>query len=264
MRKKMQFFLLFFFAVMICSVACKKKEYSKYGIVKGIVTSTIGESQGFKVSLIEANSLQTIQVIVTEENGSFSFSNVAAGTYKIDVQKEGFYYVDNLNNEIHVEANQIIEVNIQMRPNSSYLNGELKITDANGNTISNRITIQKYTPIIALRLYNETTQNISWSLNGNFCQLQGARDTIVGNYHGFTGYDTYPIFSDLSPHSGTIYPGENVLVIGTMNQNIYTLDYFSYKYTTLSLSLSTSRHSYKIELDLPFVNITNMSEWYDH
>ena len=274
MDKIVKYFFVFLLATMIvCNAACSRgEETDLYGVVKGTVTPTIGESQGFKVSLIESNSNQTIHVIVTED-GSFCFSNVVAGKYKIDVQKEGFYCIRvivnnrivNSDYEIQVEENQIVEVDIQMNPDSSYLNGELTIRDAYGNPIGNRITIPEYTQVIALRLYNETSQDISWYTRLNSCYLEGARDTVVSGYSGFTGFGIYQIFSDFSPNSGTISPGENVLVTGIINQSIYELDYFSRENNTLSIYANSSTHMYRkdIELYLPFVNITDMSDWYD-
>lgn len=281
MDKTVKFFKVFLFATMLVyNVACTKEEeyeepnVTQYGTVKGAVNSIEGGRQGFKVSLTEHNSQHPLQVIVTEEDGCFNFSEVPVGSYKIDVQKEGFVCISKTVNdvevrneyEIQIEAKQVLYINVLMLPNSSYINGELKITDLNGNPIGNWITIQKYTPIIALRLYNETSQYISWYFFlWQSCYLQGARDTIIGNYSGFTGYGSYQIFSNISPSSGRISPGENVLVTLTINQNIYDLDYFSYEYSTLSLSANSSTHSYSkdIELDLPFVNITDMDEWTD-
>lgn len=282
MDKIVKYFLVFLFAAMlVCNIACTKEEEeetSMYGTVKGIVTSSIGGNQGFKVSLLESDNNKPIQVIVTEEDGSFSFNNVAVGNYTIAVQKEGFYCIQVIVNntivnsnyydeyEIQVEGNQTIEIDIRMHPNSSYINDVFKVTDANGNAIGNYITIQKYTPIIAMRIYNETSQDISWYISRwNLCSLEGARDTVVGDYHGFTGFGTYQIFSDFSPSSGTISPGENVLITGTINQEIYALHYFSREYNSLSISANSSTHSYSkdITLVLPFVNITDMSEWHD-
>ncbi len=283
MGKIVKYFWIFLFATMlVCNIACKKEEFEEpeeYGIVKGIVTSNIiNERQGFKVSLTETNSKQPIQVIVTEEDGSFCFSNVAAGTYKVDVKNEKFYCiqvtVDNtiINSnyagefEIQVEANQIVAVDIQMQPYSSYINDGLKITDANGNTIENRITIQKYTPIITMRLYNKTTEYMQLNITRwQLCYLEGARDTVIDGHSGFTGLGTYQIFSDFSSSSETISPGENALITGTINQEIYTLDYFRRDNSYLSIYANSRAHSYSKGIDLyfPFVIISDMSEWHD-
>lgn len=282
MDKKVKYILTLFFVTMIGYASCTNEETDaiQYGSVNGTVSATFGQLQGFTVSLYEFDGTQPIRVVVTNQDGAFCFDKLAAGSYRINVQKENYecilmtvdsqminrIYVDYNEYEIILKENQTVNVTYEMQPNSSYINDELKITDEIGNPINDSITILKNTQMVGIRLYNETTRDISWDISSGLPFLQGARDTIVGNYSGYTGYGTYRIFSEITPSSGKILPGENVLVTLTINQDIYDLDYFSRKYTTLTLSANNLTHYYskKIELDLPFVNITDMSDWYDH
>lgn len=258
------------------NVACTKddnetKDSVKYGTVRGSVSCVMGSS-GFKITLTHANGKEQVQVIVTGQDGVFCFTDVVPGNYIIEANKEGFDcdYIAingtikyNKSSEIQVVSNETTDVTFRMMPNSSYMNSELTITDAYGNPIGNSITISKYMPTISIKLLNETNKDISWSLQSQ-CYLQGARDTVIGGYSGFVGYDMYYIFSNISPTNGTLSPGENVLIVGTINENIYALDRFSSQQTTLSLFIQGNVTSKRkdIELDLPFVELSDMSTWY--
>lgn len=277
MENKMKNLVVYIFVTMIgyCVACTKDKEADlQYGSINGTISTTNG-GQGFTVTLADSSGGQALQVMVTEETGSFTFKNVLAGKYQINAQKEDYIWkwmwIDDIwvnnSHEINVVGNTTTDVNIYMESVSHGLSGELTITDINGNPINDRLTIPKYTTTIALKLFNETAKDISWYIDYRLCFLKGARDTVVGSYSGYTGFDMYYIFSDMMPSSGTLSPGENTLVVGTINQNIYALDRFSSKSTTLSIKAYINNilpYSKDIELDLPFVNITDMSEWYDH
>lgn len=255
---------LYLIATMCCLVACSEKEDSSessmYGVVNGLVRSTLG-GQGFKVTLADPNGIQPMQIAVTEPDGTFYFSEVYAGKYTINIYKEGFecgwMLVDGeraYNNQlITINENKTTEIVVQMQSSLSTDN-ELTITDINGNPIGNQITIPKYTTTIAIKLFNETSQNVIWDLRQN-CFISGYRDTIVGNTIGYT-YHTFDVFSSISPTDGTLPPGGITIITGILNPDIYTLDRYSNHITEMYLTTYSSIHEMSkiIKLYFPFMS----------
>lgn len=262
------FFRLFYLVVIMCfMVACSDKEDSSessmYGVVNGMVSCTQG-GHGFKVILSDPNDIQPMQVAVTESNGAFCFSEVVAGKYIIDVQRDGFALgvmtvngeIVSYNHMVNVYKDQITNVLVQMVPTSGYIDDEITVTDMADNPIGSVITIPKYTTSIAIKLYNGTSQNVSWSLRHR-CFISGYKDTVVGNYEGHT-YHTFDVFDDVSPSSGSLAPGNVTVITGIINPQIYTLDRFSdyawdsYTKMTLFSSYNLTQHNRDIELLFPW------------
>ena len=251
--KKYIYFLLYV-AITCCFWACTEKENQPDIDTYGSVSCDVygfgsSGSQGFKVTLSDPNGVQSPQVAITESNGIVYFSEVTAGKYTIDVQREGFV---SQSKSIDVVNNQTTYVSFQMSP-SSYNNDELTITDIAGNPIGDQIVIPKYTSTIAIKLYNGTTKDISWGLQ-QICSISGKRDTTVGGYTGFT-YHTFYVFSDITPTNGTLSPGDITVITGIINPDIYTLDHYERALTTMRINSSTNIHSYSktIELYFPFM-----------
>ena len=242
-------------------MACTEKDgrtaADDYGIVSGKVVCYDG-GNAFKVTLADISGFQTSQVAVTESDGSFCFTEVLTGQYTIDVQKEGFVwgwmYVNGIrtSNPIYVDNNQTTNIEVWMQ-RSPYVNDELTITDISGNPIGDKIVIPRYTSTIAIKLYNGTSQNIYWDLRQN-CFVSGQRDTTVGSYTGYT-YHTFDIFSDISPTSGNLSPGDITIITGIINNDIYTLDRYGTCLTEMYLYGRSNTHTSNrtIELYFPFM-----------
>jgi len=256
---------LLFFSIGI-TMGCSKAEdstESALGSVSGSVKCVTG-SQGFKVTLTDAKGVESPQIAVTTINGSFNFDRVKAGKYIIDVQRDGFALgvmtvngeIVSYNHMVNVYEDQITNVLVQMVPTSGYIDDEITVTDMADNPIGSVITIPKYTTSIAIKLYNGTSQNVSWSLRHR-CFISGYKDTVVGNYEGHT-YHTFDVFDDVSPSSGSLAPGNVTVITGIINPQIYTLDRFSdyawdsYTKMTLFSSYNLTQHNRDIELLFPW------------
>ncbi len=246
-------------------MSCTKKDSDdilEYGNISGYVICPSGV-QGIKVSLIDPIGYQPKQVAVTDADGLFDFSYIVAGDYCIQAEREGFnvdrVLVDGTriyeNQTFYISANQTTNIIFYLSPSSEYLNDELTVTDFYDNPIGNRIIIPKYTSAITIKLYNGTYQDVHWNLRHN-CWISGYRDTVVGNYTGYT-YHTFELFEDVTPSEGTLSPGNIVLITGRINPDIYTLDRFDDHPILRTLSLITQRSTHytssDIELYLPFM-----------
>lgn len=250
-------------AVMCIFVACTEKaeqsDAELPGGINGCVRSNAG-GQGFRVSIVDPTGAQSPQVAVTGSDGTFCFSEVKAGKYTVDVQREGFewgwMYIDGVRvsngRSFVVKNNQTTEIDVYMQV-SSYMNEELTITDINGNPIGNQIVIPKYTSTIAIKLYNGTAQDASWNLH-KLCYISGERDTIIGTIPTYTRH-TFDIFTSISPTSGTLSPGDVTIITGIINPDIYTLDRYTQSLRELDLYSTVGYHSAckTIELYFPFM-----------
>lgn len=253
-------------SMILCLIACsdksKKESMSieQYGAIQGMIRCSIG-SQGFKVSLTNISSGQLLHTIVTDNDGTFVINDIPSGQYYINAEKDNCNWawmtvngsINTSDQKIYIDGNKTLDIIIQMQVDPSYFQNELTITDIYGNPIGDEITIQQYSSMIVIKLINETIQDFSWDLTKYYCIISGYRDTIVGDYQGFT-YHTYDLFSNISPTSGTLGPSNDVVITGFINPEIYTLDRldnFSLShYPMITLYMNNKRRD--ISLYLPF------------
>ena len=250
--------ILFAFLSLGTIMSCSEKENNiepSYGEISGRVQCISGK-QGFKVTLVDIDGVETPQIAVTSANGDFYFETLKAGKYKIDVQRNGFEWggmsVDGemvYNSHVfNVYQNQTTYIEVLMNPTSEYTDDEITVTDINGNPIGDAITVPKYTTTIAIKLYNGTSQNVNWDLT-HIRFVSGYRDTTVGNYNGFT-YHTFDFFNEVSPSTGTLTPGDITIITGIINPDIYTLDRLHESLTTMTLTTYSSTHAASKDIGL--------------
>lgn len=218
------FFLLF---------CCSKEEVAEKCVVKGkIIISNGAETNGVKVTFENASDPSLKYIAVSDANGVFELQDVIPGTYCVDAIKEGteWYwmkdgkYTNQRDRLVNLASGQTKELIIYLKGESYSSEFHLDITDINGNPIGNEIYIPKYTTTIAFRLYNGTNYSHFWTVNADYCFIS---DDI--------GYRSEYIFSSFSSTSGTLEPGDNIVLIGTINQNIFSISQNDpyYNYSTL-------------------------------
>jgi hypothetical protein len=250
---------------MICCAACTKEEKNidppetiYYGTINGFVETCNGLEGGVKVSITDPNDEQPTQTCVTDSNGEFTFDSIQEGFYMINAKKQNYIMevvigaIPENPYMILVDKDKKNDIWIYMDCLSTYTyTKDLRITDENGNPINNRITIPKYTPSIIIKLYNENTQSVSYSIDPSLCSVYGGNMDVSGTHYN---WKLLPIFSDIYPRGGSIPPESNAIIYGAINTNIYTLDTYS---ETTRLPVLTLRYmntkSKDICLFLPFI-----------
>ncbi|MDE7101501.1 MAG: SUMF1/EgtB/PvdO family nonheme iron enzyme [Bacteroidales bacterium] len=104
---------LFYVLTGLCLLAgvftgCEK-ETEKTGTIKGVV---IDEGTGNPISGVTIELQPTGKQVKTDQYGNYTIGNLKVGTYTLKAQREG--YIDYMQEEIQVVANQTLRLNIKM------------------------------------------------------------------------------------------------------------------------------------------------------
>ena len=220
------------------------------GIVE-CMNQTWSQPNGVKVVLSNQSDNSIEHIAVTGSDGHFQFDDIEAGVYSIEAIKEGYEWiwmvdddvVNHTNNIIQIVGGKTKEIKILLNRSSyeSIMTFNLKITDMNGNPIES-IHVPKYTTTVAFMLYNDTDMSHVWSLGSiDHC--------FVSDDRGF--YLEY-LFDNITPTSGTLEPGNNVVVIGTINQNIWNIYTNKPYYVSSSIGIYNGIASKSINLNIDF------------
>ncbi len=225
--------------ILICGLllfGCdkEKEEVVENCVVTGNIISIGIQANGIKVTLENVSDSSLKYVAISDANGTFEFRDIVAGTYYVDAVKDGLEWgwmkdesaINQGDRLLELKDDQIKELTIYMTGNSYRPNFHLTITGIDGGPISNRIFIPKHSTTVAFRLYNGTNSAHSWAVyNTNTCFVS---DDI--------GYNSEQIFSSFSQTSGTLKPGDAIVLVGTINQGIFSVFQRSprYKYSTLN------------------------------
>lgn len=97
------------------------------GAVEGVVTA---KETGKPILLASVQLLPTDKITLTDTAGTFKFSDIEPGTYKLAVKRNG--YADYTGEEIKVEAGKTVRYNVALETAQS----DLQILDTNGVGIS--------------------------------------------------------------------------------------------------------------------------------
>lgn len=216
-------------------------------IVQGSVIGSGAETNGVKVSFENIDDPSLKYVAVTNNFGYFEFQDIVAGTYNVDASKEGLtwgWYKDgNFTNQRDrlININENKDLIIYLKGSSTSYLFDLEISDRDGKPIGSSISIPKYSTTVAFRLYNGTTSSHSWSVSSSNCFVS---DDIGSNLEY--------VFSSFSQTSGTLNPGDAIVLVGTINQKIFSVYQRSprYKYTTLNFH--SDFNSKDVYLDIEF------------
>lgn len=237
--------------IVICCLlllGCTKEEDLEVEYtVQGSVIGSGAETNGVKVSFQNIDDPSLKYVAVTNKFGYFEFQNIVAGKYNMDASKEsltwGWYKDGNFTNQRDkiININENKDLIIYLKGSSSSYQFDLKISDKDGKPIENSFSIPKYSTTIAFRLYNPTNSRHSWRVSSGNCFVS---DDI--------GYNLEFVFNSFSQTSGTLNPGEAILLVGTINQKIFSVYQRSPLYTYTTLSFHSDYGSKDVYLDIGF------------
>jgi len=242
-----------FLGAIICGLlllGCDKGdvEMVEEFVVKGSVIGGGAKTNGVKVSLENINDPSLKYVAVTDGYGYFEFQDIVGGTYNVDASKNGLswgWYKDGNytnQNDRFIDVYDNKDLIIYLMGSSTSYQFSLDLTDMNGKPIGNSISIPKYTTTVAFRLYNGTNSPHSWAVyDSNTCFVS---DDI--------GYNSEQIFSSFSQTSGTLRPGDAIVLVGTINQGIFSVFQRSPRYKYSILNFRSDFNSKEVYLDIEF------------
>lgn len=248
-RRQMTLILLSLTFVFTC---CKDSSYELYKgcQINGVIESYDNKNNGFKITLEDVLDRTLQHVAVSDAHGNFMFKDIDAGEYNINVEKQGYGWVlmiddgkqNPYNRNIKLEDGQVKNIKIIMKNTPSYSSDfDLELTDSYGNAINGSIIVPKYATTISFRLYNGTGTNKGWSvLNTDKCIVS---DDIGANYEY--------IFDSFNQTSGTLAPGQSVLLIGNINSDIFNVysNYPNYVINTLSFYCGYKHKDVTLDID---------------
>lgn len=227
--------LIFLLFLMPCLIGCDKKSEpicSANSEIKGFVQiGSLGHSNGVKITIESVSNKSIKYVAVSDAEGKFHFSNLEADTYIISAEKEGYKmdYIlleksilgSNKPKKITLAENEIREITICMSTTQISEFGQLDFTDMNGNPL-NRITIPRNATTISMRLFNGTQSRKPWQLKYEYC-------------FGTIRFLTVNVFSSFSISEGVLEAGDNVVLVGYINPEIFSSEF---EYLSRQISLS--------------------------
>lgn len=180
-------------------------EFISYSAIPGAV----------KIQLQSASDASDNDIAYTEQDGSFIFKDVKEGFYFITPTKENYSWVwtvVNDNDPIHrnssdkkikVGAGEIVKVDILM--SISNVN-TLSFLSPKGEPI-NKLVINKGEGSISFVLFNGTGSARSYSVRCG-CLFK-------------TTFDAFELFSSINPSSGSLSPGESVMITCNIDPRVY-------------------------------------------
>lgn len=232
--------------MMVLSSCGEKQSPSANCNINGVVEiSYNGGLSGFEITLeaLDDNSIR--YMAITDTYGNFSFQDIEAGKYIIDAKKTGYKWSLMLddgrpnpyNKVIELEFGKTKDVVIQMAGGTSSFYSSLDITDVYGVPIGNSIHVPKYATTISFQLYNGTGEEHYWDIDYKTCFVSDDR----GVYFAY-------MFDSFNQTSGILAPGENTIVIGTINQDIFNI-YETYPAVVMNTICVNYRRYITIDID---------------
>ena len=195
-------------------VSCQKPEEAKPGTIIGSINT--GVPGAVKVQLQNASDASDMDIAFSEQDGSFVFQDVKEGFYYITPTKDGYSWIWTVigdNDPIHrnspdkrikVGAGEIVKVKILMSPS----NGEaLSILTAQGDPID-KLVINNGMGSVSFVLFNGTGTTRSYSI---VCRCL-FKET----------FDAFYLFTSINPSSGSLAPGESVLITCSIDPRVYS------------------------------------------
>ena len=194
-------------------------------MIDGTVQTLGGASypNGIKITLQKVGDNTVTYIASTDLNGKFKFEDVEYGTYIIDAEKDGMEWVwmvvdgeprPQSHDDAHLLAlydEQIKQVEILLK--GRYESHSLEITDIQGSPL-NELVIPKGAGTVSFRLYNGSQHSHMWDMIYDGCfVLGGSHDT-----------DVEYVFNSFNHTEGVLEPGENIVLVGSVNPAIFDPD----------------------------------------
>ncbi len=248
MYKRVYIFIILLLGLLLLS--CNKEEVEEKCTIIGSIIGSGIHPNGVKVVFENISDPSLKYIAISDVNGAFEFLDVVAGTYSVDALKEdlkwgwmtGGQVINQYDRLISLQEGQTKELIIYMMGSSYSSSFHLDLTDINGSPVGNSVSIPKYATTVAFRLYNGTNSNHSWEVsNTDRCFVS---DDI--------GYEMEYIFESFSQTSGTLKPGDSVVLVGTINQKIFSVFQSSPRYSSCILDFYSDFSRKEVYLDIEF------------
>lgn len=226
---KKTYILLILILLSALYIGCKKKESTGNCKIEGYIDAQgiYNKESAVKVTFV-GDSTGIKNVAITDTTGKFEFIDLMAGKYNFKVEKENYHiymYKDDDDiyppmkvnkdwNTVELKEGMVKRMEITMKSDYEVFDSFLYLTDMYGNRINETIHIPKNSTTLALKLYNETEQSAHFSVNYDNCAVA---IHCSEEYHDYL--ENY--FDSIIPSSGVVEPGENVMIVCYINQNIY-------------------------------------------
>lgn len=252
-NKKLLFFVLI---ATLLLIGCSKKQeivYNQCGI-DGVITdwSLSPNPSAVLVSIENSSDNTQTHTAVSDGDGKFRFRDIVAGKYKISIKKDGYGIwgttIDGVlahhNRWIELQDNKIKNLEIIIK-NENQPFEHLDLSDIYGHPINESIHIPKYSPVVSFKLHNGTSQSLGFLVS----------DTESCFISCSPNYDMMFIFNSFSPTSGTLNPGEEIVLIGEVNSNFYdycSSDHYQYYLHTIRFWLGGAASDQYVLLDFDF------------
>lgn len=217
MMCEMKTLKVFFAFASVLLLGCTKsgEDIAKHCGINGMIdvgTSYLSQPNGFKVTIEDVYDNSVKHISISDADGKFVFRDIEAGTYSINAEKDGYRWVWMVDDGVVNHRDRIIELNDNKTKDLKILmDGKvdaLDITDLNGNPI-NRIGIPRNASTISIRLFNGTQISHSWELDYDKCFVS-------------TSFELEYVFSSFNVREGILAPGDNIVLVGTINPNIFS------------------------------------------
>lgn len=233
-----KFFTLLALVVLCC--ACQEIKEPQLCTIEGVVDAKepLG---GFKVELSKVGSEQELNVVYTNQQGTFKFENLEAGVYSLRVTKDQYYFLRVVDDDDPIHRDSYIELQegdykhvkvLMGGGNETPLKSELTILDLNGSPIK-ELECPFDAKVVGFVLFNETGKS-QWFSIYSLC-------FVSNDYYAFDYFDSFV------PQDGSIEPGDEVVVQCYINPRILTLDMSEYDVHYPEMSLW-----FDLKLDLKF------------
>lgn len=151
---------LLYLACIACAAiilaSCKKDEEPKLGSLYGVVTD---KATGDPIRSAGVELLPKGLKSVTGDDGSFEFSNIEEGTYKLYITKNG--YKDFTSNGISVKADSKNQSSLQIEklpPALTVVDDNRKVLDSIDFSSDGGVTMQSF------NLFNNSESKLEWSI----------------------------------------------------------------------------------------------------
>lgn len=210
--------VVLFCSMLLCGCSEEVITQPGSGSIEGSIVLSGGQDDhpnGFKVTLQSTTDQSLKYIAVSDANGSFHIDGIEAGTYSVDTEKEGYEWVWMVvdgqlvyfNRLLEIAENQTVQLEIRVSSNHVGAHDGVDITDMSGSPIT-RIVIPRNATTISLRLYNGAQASHTWALYYDKCFVTST-------------FDMEYVFSSFNVTEGTLAAGDNIVLIGTVNQKIF-------------------------------------------
>ncbi len=192
--------LTFILLVTVNSISFAGNEDDGSGTIRGTVTT----SDGQPASMVNVSIKNTKRNFLTDEDGRFSFRNVAPGTYELELSMVGHQTVVQ---SVTVEANKTSDVNVHLQISDKQLQEVIIKSGSSGYKITKpSSSLRLQTPLL------ETPQNIQVVTNRTLTDQQviSMSDGAIRNVSGVTRAEHWgDLYANISARGSQIQAFRN-------------------------------------------------------